>query len=111
MVANVNDNATRSPASVSCDDMFNDSTKDLKGFQKIFETYKEVSFNIAIKLVPSFKSQVTELQRRIYEQKKQCWAQERRSIDSEIMRLQSEIDRIYLNSEAEKLKKSVESIH
>ncbi len=101
---------TRAPASISCDDLFRDSTQDVTGLKKIFEAYKEASFNVVVKLIPSLRTEVAALQSRIYDQKKLCWAQERRSIDSEIMSLKSEIDRMYLRDETDKLKKSVESI-
>jgi uncharacterized small protein (DUF1192 family) len=87
--------AVHAAPKIDCDKEYADS----------FNSVKEMNA-----VIPALKKDVERMRARIQDLKKQCWANERRTIDIEIMALKSEIDRIVLNSEMQKLKDDAEAI-
>lgn len=93
-----------------CNNFYTTSKKDLKGLRAAFEAYKNLSTNIAEKLIPAFRGEMNAMRTRIAEQKRECYAQEKREIDTTFNELMIEFDRLYLQDEVVHLKKKVDAI-
>lgn len=103
----------RNPASsedLECEQSFRDSSRKVSDLERVFRVYQDISTSLVVSLLPSLKSQTDQLEANIQNQKRMCWAAERRSIEVKIAKLKGEIDRIYLSDEFSNLKKQMNEI-
>lgn len=86
----------RAPSSkLNCEKLHQDSEAKLVELQKVFTSFQDISYDLAVKLTPALKEQADQLDVRIKKQKQRCWAKENRDIDSEMASLKEELTKTY----------------
>lgn len=87
--------ATKSKSALNCEKLHADSVSRLEELRHILESYQNINYDLAVKLSPPLKEEVSDLDSRIKKQKQRCWASEKRPIDSDMALLKDELFKVY----------------
>ncbi|MBY0385073.1 hypothetical protein K2X05_07930 [bacterium] len=80
---------------LNCEKLHADSEVRVQELRQVFASYQNINYDLALKLSPPLKEEVSELDSRVRKQKQRCWAKEKRPIDAELALLKDELFKVY----------------